>query len=365
VKISIEIINPAGGNTEQLDVDIASGNIPDLYFDNQMRIAKYDGLGLLADLRDYVPQEVFDDYVEGTFADGQPVWRLPIDMSAQFIAVNKTMFEQIGAADLLPASREWTTDEFLAALDAVKAAGLSGVFPTILWAADPSGDVCNMGYLWGFGARMFATGDYSKTLLNSPEGVAAFEFLNNLATNYAVPGAAALNDDDMLAMYPAQQVALTGGYAYLEKAGNEADPAFETYFVNFPHPAGEENPPFAVHMHGVAVFKSEDEARMKAAAEFAQFIAGEDWAPLLCEAAGTAPSRVSFVGQVTRSAENQAIDAMIATNGLVDFGATSPKFQEIRNVYIPQLQAMFTGEKTPEQAVADAAAGIDAILADV
>lgn len=101
VDIEVTVINPAGGNTEQLDTDIASGSIPDLYFDNQMRIAKYEGQGLLADLTPYLDDEIINDYASGTFS-GDTIWRLPIDMTVHFMAINKTLVEEIGAEDLLP-----------------------------------------------------------------------------------------------------------------------------------------------------------------------------------------------------------------------------------------------------------------------
>lgn len=363
VDIEVTVINPAGGNTEQLDTDIASGSIPDLYFDNQMRIAKYEGQGLLADLTPYLDDEIINDYASGTFS-GDTIWRLPIDMTVHFMAINKTLVEEIGAEDLLPdESREWTFDQFMELMDAVKAANLTDKYPTILWAANPSGDVCNFGYLWGFGARLFDNGDYSKTVINSPEAVKAFQFMSDLVQNgYAVPGAASLTDDDMLAMFPAGQLAVTGGYAYLESAAKDAETPFEPYLVNFPHDEGQENPPFAVHSHAIAVFKSDDQAKTEMAIEFAKYIAGEDWAPLLCQAESAPTARNSFADKVTLSEQINIIQQKVSENGLVDFGATCPQFQEIRNDYVNELQSLFNGTKTAEQAIADLETNINKTL---
>lgn len=367
VTFDITVINPAGGNTEQLDTEIASGTIPDIYVDNQMRIAKYEGLGLLTDMRESLEPSVIEDYVDGTFSENGSIWRLPMDMTAHSICINKSYFDKIGAADLLPKedSREWTTDEFLKALDAVKAAN-DGMYPTVLWAANTSGDVCNMGYLWGFGARMFHGDDQSKVALGDEKGLDAFTFMNDLVQNgYAAPGAAALCDDDMLAMWPKQEVAVTGGYGYLQtSAQEEADSPFDPYFVNFPHKDGEADPPIAVHMNSVAVFKSEDAAKQAAAIDFAQYLAGEDWAPLLCQASGSPSPRKSFADKVELGDEVAAVAGLAAKNGLVDFGATNPKFQDLRNVYTPELQAMFTGEKTPEEALNDFVKNADEVLAE-
>ena len=186
------------------------------------------------------------------------------------LCVNKDIFEKIGAVDLLPPSddRNWTYDQFTAALQAVKDANLDGVYPTILWAANQSGDACNMSYLWGYGARFFENGDYSKVVLNSQAGYDALSFLNQLsADGLTVPGAAGLNDDDMWAMWQGSQVAITGGYPYLETLAKEADSPFVPYFVNYPHADGEPNPPVAPDTHAISVFSSDDEAENEMACE--------------------------------------------------------------------------------------------------
>ena len=127
VSIELVTLNPAGGGTEQLDVDIASGTMPNIYYDSLLRVTKYNGLGYLLNLKDYVPAETINDYVSGSI-DTENVWNLPTDAGPMFLAVNKSLFEKIGALDLLPAedSREWTTDQYMAALQAVKDAGSGG-----------------------------------------------------------------------------------------------------------------------------------------------------------------------------------------------------------------------------------------------
>ncbi len=367
VSIELVTLNPAGGGTEQLDVDIASGTMPNIYYDSLLRVTKYNGLGYLLDLKDYVSADTLSDYVSGSI-DADNVWNLPTDAGPMFIAINKTIFEKIDALDLLPDedSREWTTDEYLTALQAVKDAGLADTYPTIFWAANQSGDAANFGFLFGFGAEFFDGSDYSKVVLNSEEGLKAFNFINDVVQNgLSVPGAAALNDDDMWATWQSQQIAMTGGYSYLQVLAEESDNPFEVYFVNFPHEEGQPNPPFATDTHTLAVFKSENEQENIWAAKFVDYIvSSEKWIPLICGAHGTLSMRTSFQDKLTLSSELEAISKRMTEDGVLSYGPTCPQWSELRPLYASELQAMFSGAKTPEQALADFETEANAVLAD-
>ena len=367
VSIELVTLNPAGGGTEQLDVDIASGTMPNIYYDSLLRVTKYNGLGYLLNLKDYVSADTINDYVAGSI-DPEYVWNLPTDAGPMFLAVNKTLFEKIGALDLLPAedSREWTTDEYLAALQAVKDAGIDNTYPAIFWATNQSGDAANFGFLFGFGAKFFEGTDYSKEVLNSAEGLNAFNFINNVVqSGLSVPGAAALNDDDMWATWQNQQISMTGGYSYLQVLAKESAEPFEAYFVNFPHAQGQPNPPFATDTHTLAVFKSENEQENIWAARFVEFItSSETWIPLICQAHGTLSMRNSFQDKLTLSPELAAIAKRMTQDGVLSYGPTCPKWSELRPLYASELQAMFSGAKTPEQALADFETEANAVLAD-
>lgn len=367
VSIELVTLNPAGGGTEQLDVDIASGTVPNIYYDSLLRVTKYNGLGYLLNLKDYVSEDTLSDYVSGSI-DPENVWNLPTDAGPMFIAVNKSLFEKIGALDLLPSedSREWTTDQYMAALQAVKDAGLTDQYPTIFWAANQSGDAANFGFLFGFGAKFFDGTDYSKVVLNSPEGLNAFNFINNVVqSGLSVPGAAALNDDDMWATWQNQQIAMTGGYSYLRVLAEESANPFDVYFVNFPHAEGQPNPPFATDTHTLAVFKSDNEQENIWAAKFVDYVvSSEKWIPIICQAHGTLSMRTSFQDKLTLSPELAAIAKRMTEDGVISYGPTCPKWSELRPLYAAELQAMFSGAKTPEQALADFETEANAVLAD-
>ena len=366
VTINLVTINPAGGGTEQLDVDLASGETPNIYYDSLLRISKYNGLGYLLNMKDYVDPAVLSGFTPGS-VETDNLFYMPTGSSPMCLCVNKDLFEQIGASDLLPAAddRNWTTDQFLAALQAVKDAKLDGVYPTILWAANQSGDACNMSYLWGFGARFFADGDYSKVVLNSQEGYDALGFLNQIsADGLAVPGAAGLNDDDMWAMWQNGQVAVTGGYPYLEDLANQAEKPFETYFVNYPHVEGQPNSPVAPDTHAVAVFASDSEAENEMACKFAEFLVSSKWAVTISQALGDMTVLSSLDGQLKMSEEYTAAQKLMNDCGIISYGPACSKWSDLRPMFASEMQAMYGGTKTPQQAADDFTAEANQVLSD-
>ena len=215
----------------------------------------------------------------------------------------------------------------------------------------------HMAYLWGFGARFFADGDGSRVVLDTPEGRAALRFLNDLAgSGLAVPGAAGLNDDDMWALWQSGRLAVTGGYPYLETLAAGADTPFEPYFVNYPHEKDRPAPPVTPDTHAVAVFASENEAENEMAAQFAEYLAGSGWAVALSRALGDMTVHASLEGELALSEQYAGLKKVMDECGILSYGPAYAGWSALRPLYASELQAMFSGTKTPEQTAADFAA---------
>ena len=74
--------------------------------------------------------------------------------------------------------------------------------------------------------------------------------------------------------------------------------------------------------------------------------------------------RTSFQDKLTLSPELAAIAKRMTEDGVISYGPTCPKWSELRPLYAAELQAMFSGAKTPEQALADFETEANAVLAD-
>lgn len=351
VEIEAVAINAAGGGTQQLDTEIAAGNMPDVLEDNQMRASKYNGMGLIENIAAYITQEEKDDYLPGLLGN-DVIWRLPLFVTPQCLVVNKSLFEKAGALDLLPKpdNREWTTDEFVKALKAVNKK--NNAYSTMFWAKNQSGDATMFGFLWGFGAKFFEAGDYSKTVFNSPEAVEALNFMNGLVKDgLTAPAPVALTDDDMWAMWQDQKIAIAPGYPVLEKLAKEAKEPFEVYFVNYPHAAGKPNPAVTTFGEGVSVFKQTDKDKKDMAVKLAKYITGEKWAPALVNKGSAFSTRKSLSPKIQLTDEGKAVAGYMEKNGLMDFGANSPKYSDFRIKILNLMQQIYSGTKQPVDAL--------------
>ncbi len=97
-------------------------------------------------------------------------------------------------------------------------------------------------------------------------------------------------------------------------------------------------------------FKSGDEAREKAAIDFAKFVTSGENAKAV-QYNKLMPTRKS-ASDIYEGDELMTWSSEIMKYG-VDPGFISPAYSKIRAVLYPELQALYTKAKTPEQAVAD------------
>ena len=110
---------------QQLANLIAGGNAPDVVFEGPERIiGNYANEGLLVDLSDLwegvtdIPESISSvSQLDGTY------YMYPLSVAAHCMAINYEAFEAAGALQYIDEeTRTWTTDDFVAACEALKAA---------------------------------------------------------------------------------------------------------------------------------------------------------------------------------------------------------------------------------------------------
>jgi ABC-type glycerol-3-phosphate transport system substrate-binding protein len=355
------------GTTVTMDSLIAAGNPPDLYYDAPMRVGKYMVPGFALPLDTYLTATERAQYspsVLAAFSRGGKLLGMPMWGWATAVAVNLDILNKAGMtmADLKPG---WTTDTFLTLAEKAKA---QGAWVTYLFAANQSSDQWWMNWFYAFGAKMYAPGDYSKTTLNSPEGVAALKFLKSLIDKgYAPPNSAEASDDDALNWFALGKIAIgamqAGHTAVIDEAAKQGSipKAFSVGWTSFPRGPGVTSiPPVAAGVSGIVVHQSKDEARNKAAAAVAKVISGKDAQTIQCYNGGypTMPA-VPFEG----SAYAKAVSAIFAQVGAMDLGILNSKFSAVRAQLYPLLQEFYAGKGTAEKVLADYEAAVNAILA--
>lgn len=350
IEVEVLINNAASGTTETLDVEIASGNIPNLFFSKVSDHSKYMGMGMIESLDKYFSDEEISDFIGGAMTNTNE-WRVPVCNTPKLLCINKTIFEKAGALELLPSSedRNWTTDEYLNALRAVNDPK-NGIYATILFAKTQSAGESMMGYYWPYGARMFDDADLSKTIFNSECSARALTFKKNdlLDAGLTVPAPTALTDDDMWAMFENGALAVAPEAPLFEEMARTA--GFEVYFVNYPHPSDMDPGPLWMFTYALTVWKSDNQEEIDASVKLAKFIT-DKWGVAIGRSVGALPVRHSQIEDFELSNELQAVVNLVAEQGTIDTGTALPQYPLLRETFKDMEAYVFTNQKTPTEAL--------------
>jgi len=352
---------------------VIGGNPPNLLIEYLGRTSGYAYEGVLEPLEELIPQAELEDYDPKylqMFQINGHLHALPMFSWANVLVGNRTMWEEAGAADLLPPLEDpnWTFEGFHAALKAV--AKKDAVWPLGLQVASEQGDYAVLGYLWGMGAKLYENGDYSHVALNSPKGIKGLEFLVQLVREELIqPQATTIQGNALDNMFWQWKTAIAGDslrqWNMLEAAKKEGKlkRPMELFLAHFPHAEGVTNG-VAVGPTGVCVFKQDDPEKRKWAVEFARFLNTPERQREYCLSGGWFPTRKSTDNPCPNDPNYAAVKKLIDKRGLVDMGLTSPKYYKVRVLLPPQLQAAFLGKKTPAQALADFEQEANRVLAE-
>lgn len=145
-----------------------------------------------------VTDEVKNDISEAFWKQssvGEEIFMYPINTAPFMMAVNKTVFEKIGALDLLPLDKEdrtWTFEEYKKALEAVKEKA-PDVIPTGFFAKSQAGDQGTRAYLANLGVSRFLNEDNSAVAINTDNAAKALDWIVQATKDkLSVSGAASL-----------------------------------------------------------------------------------------------------------------------------------------------------------------------------
>ena len=374
VKLEWAPINVADASTIGMDARIAAGLPVDFYNDYMSRSGKYaipntgketiwalDLSKYIDDLDDYYPG-VLDSYTH----DGQ-VLAVPGGVLAVGQRINLDLLKKVGYA--LPPPEEWTLEEFTTMAEKVTAAALPDTYASLMFAENRSGDWMYMGWLATFGARLFEGADYSKTIINSPEGLKVFEFWKEMQEKGFIPAEAALmNDDHAIEYRDAGRLGAMGDrasnknaddyYAQLKQRGIEP---FKSAIYPYPKAPGVAKVPLVTTFELSVAFESDDERVNEMAARMAWFWSNTEFQQSKCNLAEY-PTRKSVQG--IDEGWWLATQALMVEHGTLDAGNNLGCYDEIRGAMFPQLQKLFLGSATPAETLALYEEALNGILGE-
>lgn len=352
VKVNVQVIS-GEERADKLSVAIQTKTLPDIFFDSSFALSEYAHMGVLAPIDDIIDEASKTDIPESIWDNVQidgKTYFYPFGHNPGTLVYNAEMFEAAGLDAYIAGEHEiatWTLEEYETILATLK--DKLEVDPMGLFAVNNQGDTWNMSWLRMFGNPYFTEDGLIAT--NEETGVKALAKLDEWRTKgYTNNGAESLSSNDVNAMFQNQQVAVSFTNSILfsnilndMEAGN-VEP-FDARLANIP---GETNPVSFTYVTSSVVFNTGDETKMNAAKEFVKFYSSDE--DLVLASKNTLPVRDSVTPKV---ADELPYSEAYGKNAghIINFSNNTAGYAELRNALFPELQAVFVGDKTPQEAM--------------
>lgn len=361
VDIKIEVV-ASDQRDELLNVNLNGGTPPDIFYESVFAMGEYAHRGALVPLNDIVDDEAKND-IDASYWDsvtfGEDVYFYPYSHMPGTLTYNADMFKAAGLEDYIGDENEiqtWTLDEYETILKTLKADlpkdKYSNAYPMSLFAVNDQGDTWNLAYLRMFGNEFFD--DEGNIIFDDASGVKAAKWLKKIYDDGLTnPGAESVSSNDTIAMFQNQQLAINFVNSVLFnniKADMESGqaPKFDVRLANIPSESGD--PVSFTYVTGAGVFDSGDETKVQISKDFVKFFSTDP--ELVKSSKNGVPVRSSVAEQFK---DENPLFAAYDENAefMFNFTGNVPGYNQLRQVLYPELQALYTGEKSAEEIVKD------------
>ena len=367
VTAKIELV-AAADLANKVQTAIMAKEQPDILRDFIGRMGTYMNNGLLA------PMDIFTDDYKAKFFESalkqgikdNKVYIFPESSDIYGAVINKTLFKEAGAENLLPQNedRTWTREEFEKAMAAVSK---NGVYGLGLWSKNEQSDINTRILIEGGMKASLYNEDFTKALYDSQRNIDGLKWIISLMDNKLVyPGAHSMVDDDVWALFAQKKVAVLfttfWAKSWIEdqiKKGDVKAP-FEIMLVQYPN-ATDDTPKTASPMTGYGIFNKGDNDKIKFAQEFLKFQIEQPEREKHQKIQGMFPALKEKADMYKGDAELSWAASHMA-KFVYDPGYASKGFSEVRMAQFPEIQAAYAKVKTPEQAMKDFTAKANDIL---
>ena len=291
IEVSYELLDYTNGDT-QVTSAIAASNTPDIIMEGPERlVSNWGANGLMVDLSDLWADTESDIAATSQAvvsacmgADGN-YYEYPLCMTTHCMAINYEVFEQAGALQYIDEeTRTWTTDGFVAAMEAVAASGLVST-PAIVYCGGQGGDQGTRALVNNLYSGTYTNADHTAYTANSPENVEALTLLQTLVNDGTISASASFQASDELQAFANQTCAVTFAWNASNKAAYASQAAFTPFAMAFPSDDGV--PELCGGIWGFGIFDNGDAAKIEAAKTFIQFV---------CDDAVQGPESVRLTG---------------------------------------------------------------------
>lgn len=358
-ELNVEFVQWADAH-DRFVTSIAGGTTPDVAETGTTWTAEFADAGALAPIDEYVDgEDLRGDLVEGLVESGtyeEELYGMPWYAGVRSLVYRADLFEELG----LEAPESW--DDIVAAGEAIKAAKPE----MIAFAVPGDAEFPVYPWVWGAGGEV-ATEDGGEWVsgLDSAEAQEGIGFYTGLATEhgFSSAGATTWKETEVLDAFAQGDVAMALMGSWTPAAVVEKNPEMEGKFAAAPIPGKDGGiAPSVLGGSHLSVFNTADDTDL--AWEFVKLMTTGEFAEKWGEQSGYFPGQASLL-EDTMSSDDPLV-APFATQ-LVEGGASvpvTPKYGAVqaKKTTNTAIQAILSGQKTVEQATADAAAEMDSIM---
>ena len=286
ITVNVTPINYQDGD-QKLTSAITSNSGPDIIFEGPERIVgNYAREGLMVDLSD-LWTESGSDIAEGISSVSQldgTYYMYPLSVAAHCMAINYEVFEAAGALQYIDEeTRTWSTDDFVAAMEAIKTAMDNGTVsvatPGIVYCGAQGGDQGTRALVNNLYSDYYVNEDGTSYTANSENNVKALTLLQTMVNDGSLSANASYAAADELQSFANQTCAVTFCWNYSNYTQYAEQTQFTPFAMAFPSDDGTPELEMA-GPYGFGVFDNGDQAKIDAAKKFIQFVCDD-------QAAGT------------------------------------------------------------------------------
>jgi ABC-type glycerol-3-phosphate transport system substrate-binding protein len=351
--ITIDVVRlPFAGAEPKIQTALTTRTEPDIARVDVSFLAKLAGKNALLDLGPHVPdafrQEIMPVALSSCLYGGK-LWGIPDQTNGLCLFYNKELFRKAG---LDPDSPPKTWDELVGFGKKLtdEEGGVFGIgLRNSLWWSLP--------FFYTYGAE-FLSGDGKHCLLNSAEGVRAFQLKADMYRKHGIEGGAWRAggiQDDLGFQNGRYAMVLNGPWAVenLKRTGID----FGVGLI----PEGPVGSYTNVGGNNLVVFKSTE--RPELAAEFLMFVASEEIQRMWAETLGQIPVNINASDAIT-SEEHPYLAVFVEQMKTAIPRPQTLYYPEIENLMNPEMQACLDGTKSVKDALDTAVGEIDKLLAE-
>jgi len=355
VEFRFEEIPTTDAFNQKIKLLISSGDLPDIVFNGGNNITELAAKsGKVADLTPYFEADpewkaLFDETsLEFNTVDGK-IYGVPVSKEISYIYYNKELFEQAGIEAPETAFATW--DEFFAACDKLKAAGITPVgmdtadsgWLTNLWMSALIGTAGEAGNTW--------MNSMYPTDFNTPEVEAAAETIQKMFEQYTTADAVGGKYDPMATHFFNGEVAMFPNGPWMIPDFSEAEKAPEGFYDKVGIMLMPGNGMEMVPTPGDMVGASEEE-KIKAAVAFLKFETKPENQIKALEMTGLQPvsNDLEIPSKLTESDPLMARVLEIQNEAQVTYGQNQAYwYQNTIDTFSTELPELAYGNITPQE----------------